>query len=220
MSIGINDWVRKDMRLPKPLKATFVGLKHRGSTARPHRIVTRIFHWLTGGLLIYLLAFPADEEDLSDPTALALEVGFALALGLLFIVRFIWVEHVGGGSRLPLDAAPWERLLSRAVHYGIYALVLAVVLTGLVIASTGSAALTVFGPNVSFSVDSTSQEELLEVHEGLASGLMFLIALHVLGAAWHWMVRKDGVWESMLWSPRGRVAPRTTADHSSNRMTE
>ena len=49
-----------------PLKKALHPLEHHGRRARPHGIVTRTFHWLTGGLLIYGLAFPADVADLSD----------------------------------------------------------------------------------------------------------------------------------------------------------
>lgn len=180
------------------LKTTLHNLERRGSPARPHGIVTRGFHWLAGILLIYGLVFNAEFEVLSDPAALAREVNFALVLGGTFLVRLIWVELVGGGSRLTPDAPPWERVLSRAVHYGIYMLVIAIVLTGLGIASTVSPAPTLFRLRLAFLAGGAPQEFLLELHEAFATALMLLIGLHVLGASWHWIVRKDGVWESML----------------------
>lgn len=55
-----------------------------------------------------------------------------------------------------------------------------------------------------------SQEFLIELHEDLAGLLVLLIVIHVLGAAWHWIVRKDGVWQPMLWAKRlGRAQPQT-----------
>lgn len=186
------------------LKTILLPFEHRGARARPHGIVTRVLHWLVGALLIYGLLFPADIQDLADPVALAREVRFALVLGGLFVLRLIWIDLFGGGSRLPQDSPGWERILSRVVHYGIYTLVLAVVLSGLAIAFTASPAPTLFGLSITFLSGSPSQEFLLELHETFAGGLVLLILMHLLGATWHWIVRKDGVWQSMLW---GRPRP-------------
>jgi cytochrome b561 len=153
--------------------------------------------------LIYGLVFPAEIEDLSDPAALALEVRFALALGCIFLIRLIWVEFIGDGSRLPPGAPRWERVLSRMVHYGIYAMVLAVVLSGLAIAAP-----TLFGVNVTFLASSSaSQGFLLDLHEAFATTLLLLIVAHLFGSIWHWMVRRDGVWESMLRGSARRELP-------------
>ena len=27
---------------------------------------------------------------------------------------------------------------------------------------------------------------------------MLVIVIHIVGALWHWVVRKDGVWEAMI----------------------
>jgi len=39
-------------------------------------------------------------------------------------------------------------------------------------------------------------------HGWIASVLAILIGLHVLGALWHWLVRRDGVMRRMGWSGR------------------
>lgn len=100
------------MTIVARLKTTLLQLGHRNSRARPHGIVTRAFCWLAGALLIYGLVFPAEVEDLSDPVALAREVRFAVVPGGLFLIRLIWIELFGGGSRLPQDAPrlsdPWS----------------------------------------------------------------------------------------------------------------
>lgn len=171
----------------------------RGPPARRHNVTTRLLHWLVGGLLVYGLVFPADGAALSDPFALRTEVVFALTLAILFLIRFLGAATVGGGSRLPADASAWEHMLSRMVHYGIYAAVPAITITGLIIALTADAAHTAFGFAVPASAVILPQGVLLDVHEALATGLIFLIGLHVAGAVWHWIVRRDGAWHSMLW---------------------
>lgn len=190
------------------LKTTLLQFEHRDFRANRHGIATRIFHWLTGALLIYGLVFNAEVEVLSDPAALAREIAFALALGGLFLIRLIWIESFGGGSQLPPDAPRWERVLSRIVHYGIYVLVLAIVLSGLAIALTASSPPSLFGVGFPFAVDPARRGFLLNLHEAVASALILLIGLHLLGAIWHWIVRKDGVWQSMLWGSRRLIEPR------------
>jgi len=39
---------------------------------------------------------------------------------------------------------------------------------------------------------------MLSVHVKASSLLMLLIVVHIAGALWHWLVRKDGVWQSMV----------------------
>ncbi|MCO6411070.1 hypothetical protein GTW23_23065 [Hoeflea alexandrii] len=173
--------------------------RHERTRARAHGAVTRLLHWLVGGLLVYGLVFPADAAVLADPGRLRIEVAFASVLALLFLVRLLWVSTVGGGSRLPSDAPTWEHVLARLVHGVIYAAVLLMTVTGVALAVTAEAAIAAFGFSAAGLPLMPPQSSLLEVHEALATGLIALIGLHVLGAVWHWLIREDGVWQSMLW---------------------
>lgn len=91
--------------------------------------------------------------------------------------------------------------MSRAVHYGVYASLLGIIGTGLAIAFLAR------GPN---NGGLSPQSTILDIHEAFANGLIALIALHLCGAAWHWLVRQDGVWEAMVGTAswiRGRLRP-------------
>ncbi len=164
-------------------------LKHAGTSAALHGPVTRVLHLIGGALVVYGLIFSADFADLSNATVLRRDVLFALALGVFFVCRLLWVTLVGGASQLPSDAPRWEHWLSRAVHYGVYASIFGVVLTGLAIAFLAR------GPNYGALLP---QSTILDVHAAFANGLIALIGLHLCGAAWHWIVRRDGVWEAMV----------------------
>lgn len=145
--------------------------------------------WSGGSLVAYGLIFTAEFADFSNASALRREILFAVALGTFFAGRFLWVVLYGGGSRLPRDAPGWERWLSRAVHYAIYVAVLGTVLTGLTIAYVAHS------PNAG---GLSPQSAILDVHEAFANALIPLIALHLCGAAWHRLARRDGVWEVMM----------------------
>ncbi|KKM00917.1 hypothetical protein LCGC14_1799640 [marine sediment metagenome] len=190
-------------------------LVHMGRLAGTHHLTTRVLHWSLAALLVYGLIFPAEINALSDPIALRVEVAYALTVAVLFGVRLIYAVTCGGGSRLPSDAPMWEHLVSLLVQFGIYTAILAIAITGIVIALTSDAAQIAFGfsmPSWPFMLPQTA---VLMVHRYLAEGLNFLIILHILGALWHFLVRRDGVWQSIFWRRDwGRTnANPTTAVH-------
>lgn len=195
------------------IRVRLLPLRHRGPTARPHGRITRYLRWSVGGLLIYALVLPADAGALADPSQLRMEVGFALTLALIFVLRLVWISTLGGGSRLPSEAPTREHGLSRHVHLGIYTIVFFMTLTGLVLAVTAEAAHAAFGFSISGHPLMPSQASLLDAHEGLAGVLVALIGLHVAGAAWHWLVRVDGVWRSIFWD---QAVPRQSRRRVSN----
>lgn len=156
--------------------------------ARPHGFVTRLIHWVAAGLVAFGYLKGLDNvRQLADPALLRSEVLFALALGAVFVVRLIWTHRIAGPTRLPQAAPGWEHRASRAVHIGLYASVLAIVLSGLGIA-LGVSAPALGGPFLA---------AMIGLHEVSLVVLPLLLAIHVAGALWHKIVRRDGVLESM-----------------------
>jgi cytochrome b561 len=110
----------------------------------------------------------------------------------------------------PLGTAPgpspgtpaWKRRLAAAAHLLLYALMLALPLTGLLLAMSGRAPFDLAGlatlPNALAGIGMRGL--LKEAHEILANVMLGAIALHVAAVAWHAFVRRDGVAARM--SPR------------------
>ncbi len=106
-------------------------------------------------------------------------------------------------------------MLAKLGHLALYALAIALPLTGWALISTSERPSLFFGnpfPLIPFLAElpaATKKEyhETLEgAHELLANGLIFLVAAHVLAALRHAFVLKDGVLSRML--PRfGRAQP-------------
>jgi cytochrome b561 len=158
------------------------------STAKPHGFVTKGLHWLSAGLIAYGYFKGLDGiSQLADPSLFQFEVTFALLLGAVFIARLIWTKAVTGSSRLPQDAPKWEHRASRLVHIGLYASVFAIVLTGLGIALG-------FATPVLGGFFLTA---MLALHEVALTAMPLLLLVHIAGALWHKIVRRDGVMESM-----------------------
>jgi len=158
------------------------------ATAKPHGFVTRGIHWLSAGLLAYGYFKGLDSiNQLADPALFWFEIAFASALGLLFAFRLFWTHKVVGATRLP-DAAPWwERAASKLVHYGLYASVFTVVGSGLGIAYAYATPW----------LGRWAEQLMIGLHEASLAVLPVLIMVHIAGALWHKLVRRDGVMESM-----------------------
>jgi len=154
-----------------------------------HGWMAKLLHWSTAGLLGYGYLTGVDSvSQLADPELFSTEITFAVCLGLVFLFRFFWMRWFNGSTRLTSDAPNWERVLSKVAHHGIYVGVAMIVLSGLAIAY-GYATPALSGLFVS---------AMTAFHEFSLAVTAILLLSHVIGALWHKLVRKDGIWESML----------------------
>lgn len=167
---------------------TFLANSNTKARAKPHGFVTKGIHWLSVLLLGYGYLKGLDNvNQLADPALFRFEVIFALALGLLFLIRLFWTRNISGATRLPQDAPKWEHWASRTVHYGLYGAVFTIVGTGLGIA---------YGYASPF-LGNLFIKGMIGLHEVALTALPLLILAHICGALWHKVIRRDGVLESM-----------------------
>ena len=95
-------------------------------------ITAKLFHWLIVALLLvqYLIGWlmPDIHRGMKPGAAMTIHVSFGLLVLILIVVRFAWrlLHPVAPESSL----SPWQRLSSEAVHWLLYALVLATTVTG------------------------------------------------------------------------------------------
>lgn len=158
------------------------------ATATPHGRVTSGLHWGSAGLVGFGYIKGLDDvSQLADPATFQFEITVALLLGGLFLLRLVWTTFYAGGTRLPETAPRWQKTASRLVHLGLYASVFAIVLTGLGIA-LGFATPALGGLFLG---------AMLGLHEASLAVLPALLLVHVAGALWHKVVRRDAVLESM-----------------------
>ncbi|WP_198370292.1 cytochrome b [Roseomonas rosulenta] len=168
-----------------------------------YSILSILLHW-TMALAIALAWGGAQlAEALGRGPTKSLVVGSHALLGLavlaLLLPRLLarWLGTVPG----PAPGAPaWEQRLATAAHLLLYALMLALPLSGLLTALTGRAPFDLAGlatlPN---SLAGTGLRGLVkEAHEVLANLMLGAIALHVGAVAWHAIVRRDGVAARMM----------------------
>lgn len=155
---------------------------------KPHGFITKGIHWVSAGLIGFGYFKGLDNvNQLADPNLFATEVTFALVLGGLFLFRLLWTKGVAGSTRLPQEAPAWEHHASRLVHWGLYASVFGIVLSGLAIAWAFATP----------ALGAWFMAAMIGLHEIALAALPVFLLTHIAGALWHKVVRRDGVLESM-----------------------
>jgi len=174
--------------------------------AYPHRVL----HWLVAAVLLLSLAsgltlgflgFEGAMERLGRAGTDFLytshkSLGVAL-LGLMTLRVMTRLLYVVPDHDPPLPA--FQRVLSTAVHHLLYLALLAQPLLGWAATASGNFPVQFLHwhlPGV-VPVNEALSERLFEWHGWLGWVILGLITLHIAGALYHWLIRRDGVMERM-----------------------
>jgi cytochrome b561 len=181
-------------------------MKHKGGQASPHSWSTKWVHWAAAALLAFGAIANGDVTDaLFSPAAMRTEVIAGVGIAALYSYLWFWVRGPGGGSRLPADAPGWERKLAKIVHLTIYASIAAVLFTGFGMAFLAPTDLVV-DVEAHRILDMTPAFSFIRESHEFASGVLgWAFGLHVTGALWHRIVRRDGVMQSISVLRRGKA---------------
>ncbi|CAO3418956.1 cytochrome b [Azospirillum endophyticum] len=183
-------------------------------TVTTYSATQKTLHWLIALLIVgvYLLTFGEDFYPRGDPmraTIWWLHISFGLTLLGLVLAR-IALRLTRGTPALPPEMTPVERGASHAVHFGLYALMLAIPLVGVALTWLRGDTLSFFGL---FTIPSpvTADRELGRsvrgVHDLGANLILVLAALHAAAALWHHFIRRDNVLTRMLPGRGGNRQP-------------
>lgn len=170
-----------------------------------------LLHWVIALLLIFNFALGERSEDLRQGPELFWVMQLHKSIGITVLLLSVWRLGLRLVTKRPAKAAdgPVLQLASSAVHWGFYAVMILVPLSGWVLVSTAKVQLPtlLFGsipwphlPNWGHDVHEAAEE----VHEILAKLMLPLIALHVVGALRHQFLLKDALVERMV--PARRVS--------------
>jgi cytochrome b561/polyisoprenoid-binding protein YceI len=169
-----------------------------GRTSR-YATVAIILHWLIALAIVTQVSLAWRFDDDHSPTGFALlqlHKSIGIAILVLSILRLGW-RLTNPPPPEPAGLAGWEKLLSLAVHWGFYAIMIGMPLTGWLMVSASRTKI----PTVLFwtlplanlpGIDSLAPgaKKIAEAigsigHSGLAFGLYGLLFLHVAGALKH-----------------------------------
>lgn len=172
--------------------------------AQPYDAVARTFHWLVVGLLVVQYSVALLLSSVLPQSAEAGLVAWHFSVGssilVVMVARLAWrLTHPPPPP--PDDLPPALRLLSRATHWLFYAILIVLPVLGWSAASAQGARVHLAGliplPML-VPKDDPFGKAMATVHPIVALTLLALIALHVTGALYHALVKRDGVLQRML----------------------
>ena len=170
-------------------------------------VVSRLFHWVT--VLIVLVMIPVGLYMTQDGIPKATQDRlFILHKGLGAVFLLVILARIGWRlfhrpPPLPASIPRAQRLAAEAVHGGLYFLLLVMAVSGYVRVTTGGFPIewlnAVGIPPLLPKAEAVSKVAS-GVHAVAKSLLILLILAHVGAAAYHGLVRRDGVF-SRMWPP-------------------
>ena len=175
---------------------------------------SRLFHW--GTVLLVLVMIPTGlvmTQEIPRPVQDALFIvhkGLGPFVLALVLARLAWRLAVPP-EPLPAEIPAAQRWAAAAVHTGLYLLLIVMGVSGYVRVTAGGypiESLRALGIPPLLGKDEALADTAKAIHAAAKSGLIALILLHVGAAAFHGLVRRDGV-VGRMWPPlRRQTAPR------------
>ncbi|MDA5094303.1 cytochrome b/b6 domain-containing protein [Aliiroseovarius sp. KMU-50] len=171
-----------------------------------YALLFRLIHWAMALIVLTMLAFgqkfagemPVAERQFSLMGHSSLGVLLVGLLSLRLIMRL-----TGMAKRPEHSIAPWQKLASRTVQTGLYALMVLLPITGFLTARVHELPVTPFGLFSISTSDPATFEAIRDWHMLGTKLLMVLLVLHIGAALMHRFVLRDGVMGSMsLFRPK------------------
>lgn len=115
----------------------------------------------------------------------------------LIVLRVIW-RFTHKPPAMLTSYKAWERKLATAAHHLLYLLMIAMPLSGLIMAINSKYGIMWFGIDLIKGLDNKDlREAFKEVHESVGALLLLVIILHIVGAIKHKVIDKDSTMERM-----------------------
>ena len=173
--------------------------QHYGSTAK-------ILHWAVAGLLVaqYALANLAElaaeaGAQVRQIALLANHKSVGVSILALALVRLAW-RAAHRPPPLPAAMPRWQAVASKVSHGLLYALLLAMPLSGWLMSSASAYSVSWFNllqlPDL-LAPDAELKEVFEGIHESLALLLAAVAGMHILAAFKHALIDRDGVLRRM-----------------------
>lgn len=169
--------------------------------------VMRLIHWLTAALIVLLFVFggwthyfdPGDGPLKDELYNLHQSIG--ITVWVLVLIRIV-VRLATGAPRLPADTPGLIRLAATLNHLALYVVLLVQPILGLAATNAFGFPLDWFGlfrvPSPVGKLPDAQAGAINDTHWWVALALLVLLAMHIGGALYHGVVRKDGVARHMV----------------------
>ncbi|MEK9824889.1 MAG: cytochrome b [Methylotenera sp.] len=156
----------------------------------PKQIAYDLFDW---GIYTWQLS----EEASPRTFYFNLHKSIGVTLLGLIIIRVLWrITHRPPALLSSYQA--WERKLATGTHHVLYLLMIAMPLSGLIMAVSSKYGVKWFGMDFIGGLDNTPlREAFKEVHEVIGAIILLVLILHILGALKHKFIDKDDTMKRM-----------------------
>jgi cytochrome b561 len=163
----------------------------------------KIFHWLIVALLAvqYPIGWlmPDLHRDMTPGAGMTFHVSIGLTILVLTALRLVWrlTHPVAPESSLPA----WQRVSSEAVHWLLYALVLATTISGWLFASFRGWSISFFYlvPLPMLASDNAAAGRTIDgLHQAMELALLVTIGIHIAAGLAHIFIYRDRVMQRML----------------------
>jgi superoxide oxidase len=175
-----------------------------------------ILHWLTALLIVVQFASIWAHEAIGHHSNLAaallsLHRSTGVSTWIVVVVRLCWRRYFAYLPPFPSSMPKFQQIIAKANEYGLYALLLAMPITGLlrVLLRGQPFELFVWEVPALLEPDPAVRSVFVQAHAIGAKALMVLIGLHAGAALFHRLVLRDGVLQRMLprMSARTKLTP-------------
>jgi cytochrome b561 len=168
--------------------------------ARYHA-VARALHWTMAALIVFNLASGLLHDALEDSVQLIpVHKATGILILTLTLVRIGW-RLANPPPPLPAHVGGSERAAAHAAHIGLYALMLAMPISGWIMSSAGRYPISFYGlfevPKFAVTREDAIAGIARNGHGLLGWVLLALVLLHVAAALRHHFILRDGVLRRM-----------------------
>ena len=169
--------------------------------------VSKLLHWLVVVLILVMAWIGLRMGDMPNGpdkiATYAMHKSIGISILALVLLRLSWRLYAGAPAAVPGTPA-WQERLASLTHWALYALLLAIPLSGWVMNSASGFPLQWFGLfNLPAIVgrDHGLHELAEEVHEWLFWAMVALAVAHAAAAFYHHLFQRDATLARMV--PRG-----------------
>jgi cytochrome b561 len=166
--------------------------------------VARFFHWTIGILILGMLVMGTIMGDIPNGPdkfwVYSIHKATGITILALVVLRLIW-KLINWNLPRDLNHPAHEHWLSTFVHWGFYALMIGMPLSGWALTSAANSTINWYGffsvPKITVP-DQNFRDAMEYAHETIATLLWVFIGLHVAGVIKHLVIDKDSTLRRMV----------------------
>ena len=180
--------------------------------------ISKALHWVVVALILVMAWIGLRMGDMANGpdkiASYALHKSVGITILALVLARIAWRWYAGTPDALP-GTPRWQERIASLTHLALYALLLAMPLSGWILNSASGFPLQWFGlvnlPAIA-GKDHDLHELAEDIHEWLFWAMVTLAVLHAAAAFHHHLFLRDATLARMLPGRRQRVEPAETPD--------